>query len=310
MARVIERANAGHLGRVERRVIRAITACRTAALGGHVERCEDCGPTRIAYNSCRNRHCPKCQGWRERNGLPRGKPNCCRCPISMSSSPCRRRRPRSPFRTSRRSMPPDAHRGRGALDDRRYPQPRRRDRPHRHSAHLGPDPPASSPCPLRAARRGPLARWRSLDRLPEGLLPVGAGPVAPLPPPVPRRLDAAFGRQPGLLRRSRQACRSPPPSPDGAIRYAASTAWSMPSRPSAGRSRCSPISAAIRIASPSPTPGSLPSMTGTLQFPWKDYRHGGKPKVMALAALRVHPPLPSPHVAGRLPSHSSLRLPG
>ncbi|MBV8111398.1 MAG: IS91 family transposase, partial [Hyphomicrobiales bacterium] len=57
-----ERANAGHLGRVERRVIAAITACRTAALGGHVERCDDCGLTRIAYNSCRNRHCAKCQG--------------------------------------------------------------------------------------------------------------------------------------------------------------------------------------------------------------------------------------------------------
>ena len=57
-----ERANAGHLGRVERRVIGAITACRTAPLGGHVERCDDCGLTRIAYNSCRNRHCGKCQG--------------------------------------------------------------------------------------------------------------------------------------------------------------------------------------------------------------------------------------------------------
>jgi len=57
-----EGANAGHLGRSERRVIRAVTACRTAALGGHVESCEDCGLTRIAYNSCRNRHCPKCQG--------------------------------------------------------------------------------------------------------------------------------------------------------------------------------------------------------------------------------------------------------
>ena len=54
-----ERANAAHLGRVERRVIGAITACRTALLGGHVERCDDCGLTRIAYNSCRNRHCPK-----------------------------------------------------------------------------------------------------------------------------------------------------------------------------------------------------------------------------------------------------------
>jgi hypothetical protein len=57
-----EQANAGHLGRVERRVIGAITACRTAALGGHVERCDDCGLTRIAYNSCRNRHCGKRQG--------------------------------------------------------------------------------------------------------------------------------------------------------------------------------------------------------------------------------------------------------
>jgi hypothetical protein len=46
----------------QRRVMAAIEACRTAALGGHVERCEDCGETRIAYNSCRNRHCPKCQG--------------------------------------------------------------------------------------------------------------------------------------------------------------------------------------------------------------------------------------------------------
>ena len=54
--------NAGHLGRVERRVMSAIELCRTAALGGHVEACEDCAHSRIAYNSCRNRHCPKCQG--------------------------------------------------------------------------------------------------------------------------------------------------------------------------------------------------------------------------------------------------------
>lgn len=52
----------GHLGRVERRVMSAIELCRTAALGGHVEACEDCAHTRVAFNSCRNRHCPKCQG--------------------------------------------------------------------------------------------------------------------------------------------------------------------------------------------------------------------------------------------------------
>jgi hypothetical protein len=56
------RLRAGHLGRVERRVMSAIVACRTEALGGHTEACDNCGMTRIAYNSCRNRHCPKCQG--------------------------------------------------------------------------------------------------------------------------------------------------------------------------------------------------------------------------------------------------------
>ena len=47
----------------------AVVSCRTAALGGHVERCEDCDHTRIAYNSCRNRHCPKCQGAAARDWL-------------------------------------------------------------------------------------------------------------------------------------------------------------------------------------------------------------------------------------------------
>ncbi len=51
-----------HLSRGQLRVMWAIEACRTAALGGHVTRCEDCGHIDIAYNSCRNRHCPKCQG--------------------------------------------------------------------------------------------------------------------------------------------------------------------------------------------------------------------------------------------------------
>lgn len=51
-----------HLGRVERRVMVAIEACRTPALGGHAEQCGDCGLVRCAYNSCRNRYRPKCQG--------------------------------------------------------------------------------------------------------------------------------------------------------------------------------------------------------------------------------------------------------
>jgi len=53
---------AGHLSLAQLKVMSAIETCRTACLGGHVEACSDCGHHRVAYNSCRNRHCPKCQG--------------------------------------------------------------------------------------------------------------------------------------------------------------------------------------------------------------------------------------------------------
>jgi hypothetical protein len=55
-------AQGSRLSPDQRRVMAAIEVCRTAALGGHVEQCDDCGLVRIAYNSCRDRHCPKCQG--------------------------------------------------------------------------------------------------------------------------------------------------------------------------------------------------------------------------------------------------------
>ena len=55
------RANAGHVSLGQLKVMSAIERCRTAALGGHVARCEKCAYTQISYNSCRNRHCPKCQ---------------------------------------------------------------------------------------------------------------------------------------------------------------------------------------------------------------------------------------------------------
>ncbi|AMK17636.1 MULTISPECIES: IS91 family transposase [Sphingobium] len=62
-------AHAGHLNLVQLKVMTAVENCRTAALGGHVEACEDCGHWRVAYNSCRNRHCPKCQGAAARDWL-------------------------------------------------------------------------------------------------------------------------------------------------------------------------------------------------------------------------------------------------
>ena len=63
------KANAGHLSLAQLKVMSAIETCRTSALGGHVERCEACARERIAYNSCRNRHCPKCQGAAARQWL-------------------------------------------------------------------------------------------------------------------------------------------------------------------------------------------------------------------------------------------------
>jgi hypothetical protein len=60
-----------HLSATQKKALRDLALCRTAALGGHVERCLDCGHERVSYNSCRNRHCPKCQAlsrarWLER----------------------------------------------------------------------------------------------------------------------------------------------------------------------------------------------------------------------------------------------------
>jgi hypothetical protein len=63
------KANAGHVSLDQLKVMSAIESCRTAALGGHVARCEKCSHTLIAYNSCRNRHCPKCQGAAAREWL-------------------------------------------------------------------------------------------------------------------------------------------------------------------------------------------------------------------------------------------------
>src|SRR5260221_7143467 len=62
-------AHAGHISLAQLKVMSAIETCRTAALGGHIEGCEDCGHRRIAYNSCRNRHCPKGQACAAREWL-------------------------------------------------------------------------------------------------------------------------------------------------------------------------------------------------------------------------------------------------
>lgn len=61
--------HAGHVSLHQLKIMSAIEQCRTAAMGGHVEACTDCGHWRVAYNSCRNRHCPRCQGAAARTWL-------------------------------------------------------------------------------------------------------------------------------------------------------------------------------------------------------------------------------------------------
>jgi Transposase zinc-binding domain len=97
-------ANAGHVSLDQLKVMSAIERCRTVALGGHVARCENCANTVIAYNSCRNRHCPKCQGATAKEWLAEREAELLPVGYFHLSSRCRVRSPTSPTRTKPRSM--------------------------------------------------------------------------------------------------------------------------------------------------------------------------------------------------------------
>ncbi len=81
LADIVREYGSAYLGRYgkatfsqQRRVLRDIALCRTAALGGHVRQCDQCGHTDVSYDSCRNRHCPKCQAAARAECLPVGPP--------------------------------------------------------------------------------------------------------------------------------------------------------------------------------------------------------------------------------------------
>ena len=200
------RAQAGHLSLGQLKVMAAIEACRTAALGGHVERCEDCGRERVAYNSCRNRHCPKCQGAAARDWLAAREADLLPVPVlPRRLHPAGRDRRRRLPEQDGRLRPPVPGLVRGAADHRRRSQaPRRPHRRHRRAPHmgLGDDPPPA--CPHDRAGRRHLARRRELGPLPAGLPPAGARALPPVPPAHARRPRRRPCRRPaGLLRRPR-----------------------------------------------------------------------------------------------------------
>jgi Transposase zinc-binding domain len=142
------RANAGHVSLDQLKVMSAIERCRTVALGGHVARCEDCAHTAIAYNSCRNRHCPKCQGaaakqWlaeREAELLPVGYFHLVftlPAPIANIAYQNKAVIYDLLFKASSRGH---------ACDRRRSQASRRQDRYHRRAPHLGLGDDAPSAC--------------------------------------------------------------------------------------------------------------------------------------------------------------------
>ena len=139
-------------GRSSDRVLRAIARCRTAALGGHVEACDACGARRVAYNSCRNRHCPKCQGSARAKWLAAQQ----RAAAARRVLPCRLHpaaRPQRPRCVSIRAGSTRCfprRRRHAAVLRPGSPPSRRRARRHRGAAHLGTEP---LPAPPRALRR-------------------------------------------------------------------------------------------------------------------------------------------------------------
>ena len=210
------KANAGHVSLGQLKVMSAIESCRSAALGGHVERCEDCGHSRIAYNSCRNRHCPKCQGAAAKDWLAAREADL--LPVGYFHLVFTLPAEIAPIAYQNKVVVYDLL-FRAAAEtlltiaaDPRHLGARIGITAVLHSLGLGDDPPSASPHD-RAGRRD-IARWYALGALQTRLPLAGAGAL----PPVPAALPDAARRRPrggpaGVLRRARR-----PAQPDGLCR--------------------------------------------------------------------------------------------
>ncbi len=220
----IERSRKWINGQHEK-VLLAITRCRTAALGGHRDQCSDCGHTAISYNSCRNRHCPKCQGnarlrWlqaQEREllstsyvhvvfTLPREL-----APLALQN---KRLIYNLLFHTSAANS---------AGDRSRSPAPWSRDWLLQRAPHLGSTPAASSPCPLRACRRRSRSGPLPLDLLAPIFLPSRQSARSCLPRQVCRRTQDRLSRRRTPVPRTSLTAR-------GAARLRLVAAGTVPSR--------------------------------------------------------------------------------
>ena len=301
------------LSTAQRRVMTAIELCRTAALGGHRRAVRSVRPpAHLRTTSCRNRHCPKCQSL-ARAAVARGPAGrTSRLPVfpRRLHRAGRDRRHRLPEQGGglRHSLP--RHRRDLAHHRRRSQTSGRRDRLLRRPAHLGPEPAASSAPALRRARRRALAGRQAMDRLPARVLPAGPGAVPSVPPPVPG-ISAAGLRLPGNCSSSRRL--EPLRERRAFLRYLApvrQAEWVVYAKPPfAGPQQVLDYVGRYTHRVAISNNRLLDIEDGQVRFRWKDYRDGNRQKTMTAVGRRVHPPLPAPCPARRLPAHSLLRLP-
>jgi Transposase zinc-binding domain len=166
-----------HFAWVHRKVLDAIVRCRTAALGGHRDKCIRCGYLTASYNSCRNRHCPKCQGNARAKWLAARSAELLPVPyfhivFTLPHELCSLNPPEQTA-TLRSALP---HQCRFAAGTRSRSQaPGSRHRIPRRAPYLGTEPTDSSPCPLHRSRWRSGSRWFPMDRLVAPILPARQG---------------------------------------------------------------------------------------------------------------------------------------
>ena len=148
--------HAGSLSRGQRRVMSAIELCRTAALGGHLEQCDSCGHQRPAYDSCRNRHCPKCQSLARAKWLQDRQAEL--LPVEYFHV----------VFTVPEEIAALAYQNKAVVYGILF-----------HAA-------AETLRTIGGAGWGPQSGWPAVDRLPSGLLPARPRALRPLPAPLPR----------------------------------------------------------------------------------------------------------------------------
>ena len=253
-------ANRGHVSLGQLKVMSAIESCRTAALGGHVARCENdaCGHTTIAYNSCRNRHCPKCQGAAAREWMAAREAELLPVPYFHVVF------------TLPAAIGDIAYQNKAVIYDLLFkasaetmltiaadPEAsRRQDRHHRGAAHLGLGDDASS------ARAHDRAGRRHLARMENAGSPARPNfflPVRVLSKLFRRlmleKLVAAHAAGQLTFFGAHARSSTPRPSPPSWRRSRGRAGSSTPSARSPGRRRCSPICRATPTASRSRTGG-------------------------------------------------------